>query len=151
MEDIAAAAERILSNPEFARVVREMGGGDGGDLMSRLPDVMATLGPLLNSVRASGEDLGSGSGTETDGPGPGRTEEEDPAVSSREKDGESGPMPAVIGKKPFRKTDAERLFLALRPYLGERRQIMLDRCVSVMQMSDLLKAVGAAGSERRES
>ena len=149
MEDIAAAAERILSNPEFARMVREMGGGDGGDLMSRLPDVMAALGPVLNSVRASGEEPGSG--TETDGPEPGRKEGGDPTVSSPEKDGESGPMPAVIGKKPFRKTDAERLFLALRPYLGERRKTMLDRCVSVMQMSDLLKAVGTAGSERRES
>ncbi len=151
MEDIAAAAERILSNPEFARVVREMGGGDSGDLMSRLPDVMATLGPLLNSVRGPEDDSGSGSGPETDGPEPGRTEGEEPTISPPEKNGESGPMPAVIGKKPFRKTDAERLFLALRPYLGERRKTMLDRCVSVMQMSDLLKAVGAAGSERRES
>ena len=110
--------------------------------MNRLPDVMAALGPFLNSV-------GDGKKDPSDGADPGG-EGEEMSGESRAEEAESGSLPAVIGKKPFRKTDAERLFLALKPYLGERRQNMVDRCVSVMQMSNLLKAAGVAGNERRE-
>ena len=147
MEDIGAAVERILSNPEFARAVRDLGGGDGGDLMSRLPEVMAALGPVLDQVRSP-----DGNGDEAQAGNPptagndGETEDGGPARDRTEE----GPVPAVIGKKPFgrsfRRSEAERLFLALKPYLGDRRRGIVDRCMTVMRMGELLKAAGGPDS-----
>ena len=45
-EDIGAAVERILRDPAFSGLVRELGGEDV-DLASRLPEAMKLLGPLL--------------------------------------------------------------------------------------------------------
>ena len=130
-EDIGAAVERILKDPAFSNLVRELGGGDGTDLMGRLPEVMKTLGPILGSG-GGGADPGE---TKPDGPKP------DPPPAEQS----AAPVPVeVIGKKPFSRGNAEKLFLALRPYLGDRRRTMVDRCVSVMQMTELMKAAGIA-------
>ena len=138
MEDLGAAVERIMADPAFSRMVKELGGGDGGDLMEKLPKVMETLGPML----------GGGNGGEAAPSSPGssgtRTAPSEPAESGAE------PEPAMpaegimskAGGRPYNRSDAEKLFLALKPYLGERRRELADRCVSLMQMGELMKAAG---------
>lgn len=121
MEDIGAAVERILADPEFARMVKEMGGGERGDLMAKLPEVMETLGPIFGGLGRTGE------------------EGDPPAGADSQAVAPAGRDP---GRTPYNRSNAEKLFLALRPYLGERRRGLVDRCVSVMKMGELLKAVG---------
>ena len=69
-----------------------------------------------------------------------------PSSASSSEEGEkpaSGSLAPAAGRaERYNRTNAERLFLALRPYLGERRRGLVDRCVSVMKMGELLKAVG---------
>ena len=133
-EDIGAAVERIMRDPAFAGLVKELGGGESADLMSRLPEVMKTIGPILGAVGEKGP-AQEAADTEAS---------PDPAPAKQET---AAPVPVeVLGKKPFSKSNAEKLFLALKPYLGNRRRDMVDRCVSVMRMSELMKAAGIAGT-----
>ena len=152
MEDLGAAVERIMADPALSRMVKELGGGDGGDLMEKLPKVMKTLGPMLGG---SGGNGGEAAPSSPDGSGA-RTA---PAESSAPAEpGPAVPMEGVqskTGGRPYNRSDAEKLFLALKPYLGERRRELADRCVSLMQMGELMKAAGllsrhGAGG-RRES
>ena len=136
-EDIGAAVERIMRDPAFAGLVKELGGGDSADLMSRLPEVMKTIGPILGAAGETGAEQEREERKETEA-------SPDPAPVKPET---AAPVPVeVLGKKPFSRSNAEKLFLALKPYLGNRRRDMVDRCVSVMQMSELLKAAGIAGT-----
>ena len=128
MEDIGAAVERIMADPEFARMVKELG-GDGGDLMEKLPGVMETLGPILGGA-------GRGADSQNGGKNP------DESSGAAEKPVPHPLAPSNGGTERYNRTNAERLFLALRPYLGERRRGLVDRCVSVMKMGEILKAVG---------
>lgn len=142
MEDLGAAVERIMADPAFSKMVKELGGGDGGDLMEKLPRVMETLGPMLGgSVHDGdgGEGPEAASQTGETNPDPGGGEQPAPLTSSPIP---NGGTPAMIGRKPWNRSDAEKLFLALKPYLGERRRDLADRCVSLMHMGELLKAAG---------
>ena len=145
MEDLGAAVERIMADPAFSKMVKELGGGDGGDLMEKLPRVMETLGPMLGgSVHdvEKGQQTGESSRPGETGeskPDPGGGEQAAPLTSSPIP---NGGAPAMIGRKTWNRSDAEKLFLALKPYLGERRRDLADRCVSLMQMGELLKAAG---------
>ena len=142
MEDLGAAVERIMADPAFSRMVKELGGGDGGDLMEKLPRVMETLGPMLGGSAHDGEKGEAASRTGESGeskPDPGGGEQAAPLPSTPIPNGGS---PAMIGRKPWNRSDAEKLFLALKPYLGERRRNLADRGVSLMQMGELLKAAG---------
>ena len=139
MDDLGAAVERIMADPAFSKMVKELGGGDGVDLMEKLPRVMETLGPLLGG--SGGESAGKkDTGGESTVP--------ETMQASSEGTGETvrtdiyGSIPALIGRKPYNRSDAEKLFLALKPYLGQRRRELADRCVSLMQMGELLKAAG---------
>ncbi len=134
MEDLGAAVERIMADPAFGKMVKEFGGGDVGDLRERLPQVMETLGPLLGGMdKNQGE--GAGEGDTADG---------EPALREVPADdgSDSAGPPVLTGHKSWNRTDAERLFLALKPYLGDRRRDLVDRCLSVMRMGALLKASG---------
>ncbi len=136
MEDVGAAVEKILRNPDFARLVKDLGGTDNEDLVNRLPEVMETLGPLLGGsagTESKGEILPEGDD--------GEDASEAPVGNGGTENGLSPPQ-TVIGRRPFNRSDAEKLFLALRPYLGDRRRELVDRCMSVMKMGDLLKAAG---------
>ena len=123
MEDIGAAVERILADPEFGRMVKELGGGESGDLTAKLPEVMETLGPIFGGVGKTGE-------------------ERDPAKEAELQSAAPSSEGRGAGRVPYNRSNAEKLFLALRPYLGERRRGLVDRCVSVMKMGEILKAVG---------
>ena len=140
MEDLAAAVERIMADPAFGKMVKELGGGDMGDLRERVPQVMETLGPLLGGMDGK-KDEGEGAAPE-------------PAQRETSDDGADHVKPTVLTvPKSWDRTNAERLFLALKPYLGDRRRDLVDRCLSVMRMGALLKASGltAGLSEGRGS
>ncbi len=130
MEDLGAAVERIMADPAFGRMVKEFGGGDVGDLRERVPQVMETLGSLLG-------------GTEGEKDGGEGMEAKPASREASEDNGAESTVPAVLtGHKSWDRTNAERLFLALKPYLGDRRRDLVDRCLSVMRMGALLKASG---------
>ena len=126
-DDIASMVEKIMQNPEFREIVGELRGSrennpGGDDLMSRLPEVMASLSPLLSSA-------GSG--------------EAPPDQGSPPNDG--GETPVVSGGK-FNRKNAERLLAALKPYLRASRCGIIDKCMSVMQISELIGAAGGLGA-----
>ena len=151
MEDLGAAVERIMADPAFSRMVKELGGGDGGDLMEKLPKVMETLGPMLGGGNG-GEAVPSSPGSSGTRAAPAESSgtAEPGAEPGAESGAESGAGPAMpadgilskAGSRPYNRSDAEKLFLALKPYLGERRRELADRCVSLMQMGELMKAAG---------
>ena len=129
-EDLGAAIEKIMKNPEFAGLVKELRGSDESvertseDLMARLPEVIEQLSPMLGGLEGD--------------------------ASKEEKTGsaeEAGVPAPIVTKSPgsFSKSNAERLLRALKPYLGERRRGIIDQCVSVMQLSDLISASGVIG------
>ena len=148
MEDLGAAVERIMADPAFSKMVKELGGGDGGDLMEKLPRVMETLGPMLGGSVHEGEGAEKAESRNDDGgdskPGPVGGEQTAPPQTGIAPDG----IPAAIGRRAWNRSDAEKLFLALKPYLGERRRDLADRCVSLLQMGELLKAAGLISGGR---
>ena len=60
MPDISGMIEKIMQNPEFAGMVKELRGDGGtgdvqGDIMSKLPEVMAMLSPMLGGQGKLGD------------------------------------------------------------------------------------------------
>jgi hypothetical protein len=121
-EDIGSMVEKIIGNPEFQTLVGELRGSSSGEqpdadaLMSRLPEVMARLSPLLSSAESA----------------PDHTK---PPADA----------PVVSGGK-FNRKNAERLLAALKPYLRASRCGIIDKCMSVMQIGDLIGAAGGLGA-----
>ena len=127
--DLGKLMDSIVKNPDFVRLVGELNGGEVPDLSEKIPQALETVGPLLNS-------LSSGKTT-------GEKAEEAPQVLKN--DSRKEPETVVTGRKPWNRTNAERLLLALKPYLGGNRREIVDKCMSVMQMSDLIGTSGLLG------
>ena len=61
-QDIGQMVEQIMKNPEFTGIINELRGGDSGsvpqisqgEILSRLPDVMSMLKPLIGTAAESG-------------------------------------------------------------------------------------------------
>ena len=120
MPDISGMIEKIMQNPEFAGMVKELRGDGGtgvvqGDIMSKLPEVMAMLSPMLG-----------GQGKLGDG---GQKEEKS------EKNSEIRHLKSI---DRYDKTRATRLMSALKPYLSPERCTMIDKCMSVLQLGDVM-------------
>lgn len=118
--DISGMIEKIMQNPEFAGMVKELRGDGGtgdvqGDIMSKLPEVMAMLSPMLG-----------GQGKLGDG---GQKEEKS------EKNSEIRHLKSI---DRYDKTRAMRLMSALKPYLSPERCTMIDKCMSVLQLGDVM-------------
>ncbi len=124
-DDIGSMVEKIIGNPEFRNLVGELrGSGEAPDsdaLMSRLPEVMAAISPLLSSSESV------------------------PPSGSEAKPSPPADIPVVSGGK-FNRKNAERLLTALRPYLRASRCGIIDKCMSVMQITDLIGAAGGLGA-----
>ncbi|MCR4904900.1 MAG: hypothetical protein K6A33_02380 [Clostridiales bacterium] len=122
-DDIGSMVEKIIGNPEFRTLIGELRGSgdapDSAELMSRLPEVMAQLSPLLSSSE----------------PSPDAEAQPSPPADA----------PVVSGGK-FNRKNAERLLTALKPYLRASRCGIIDKCMSVMQISDLIGAAGGLGA-----
>lgn len=118
---IAKTVERIMKNPELAGIINELRGGEENatqvsqtEILSHLPEVMSMLKPLV--------------GGET--------------VETEEKKTESVTVkPDKIKPKKYDKGRAEKLMAALKPYLNPNRCEIIDKCVSVIQITDVVEAL----------
>ena len=133
-EEISAAVGKILQNPDFAGLVRDLRGDqkESGDLMAQLPEVLARLEPILGSVEAlqpmqpihqSAESNHSSDSTAGEQPQPG------PEAVLKES---ANPL------RRYDKARAEKLMSALKPYLKPERCEIIDRCMSAMQLTDVI-------------
>ncbi len=136
-EDISSMVEKIMKNPEFAGIVNELRGTEAGtqsevttnDMLSHLPEVVSMLKPFLgdsSSASSSGPDQAT------------QTSDSDTPTSSAP---EAQKVSAPPLPKKYDKSRAEKLMSALKPYLNSNRCEIIDRCVSVMQITDVMEAL----------
>ena len=85
------------------------------EMMSKLPDVLAMVSPMLEgNYEKNDADSAKGKGS-------------DASVSDK-----AAPL------KKYDKGKAERLLNALKPYLRSERCDIIDKCVSMMQLTDVM-------------
>jgi len=118
--DLTEMLRKIIENPEFAGMVGELrGDGDGEsaakEMMEKLPGVLDMVKPMLENADPSDD---------------------------KERRGESTEPKKQDGLKKYDKVRAEKLMCALKPYLNQSRCEMIDKCISVMQIGDVMTAVG---------
>ncbi len=124
-EEISSIIEKIIQNPEFAGMVSEIKGeseknspGDmSKEMMSKLPEVMSMVSSIFGGDKKASSDKDSG-----------KTEQ----IKS---------MANNLHLNKYDKSKAEKLLYALRPYLSDSRCEIIDRCVSVMQITDVVGAL----------
>ncbi len=132
-QDIAQMVENIMKNPEFTGIINELRGGDSGntpqvsqgEILSHLPEVMSMLKPLIGDTGGSTPKENRESGKS----------ESIPAASG------AGKAVSAILPKKYDKSRAEKLMAALKPYLNSNRCEIIDKCVSVMQITDVVEAL----------
>lgn len=125
-EDLSAVIRKIIENPEFAGMVSELRGdgnieGASQEMLSKLPDVMAMVQPMLEA-------------TESEEP---KNNEEVKEVKGKKRETNSALLPGR-----YDKTKAEKLMYALKPYLNSSRCEMIDKCITVMQLGDVMNVFG---------
>lgn len=129
--DISAMISKIIQNPEFAEMVNEIRGSDAdiestkNEMMANLPGVLEMFSPLLGGKEEIGEKDS--------------TEEKRGDKSDYKKD-EAKEASALPHK--YDKGKAEKLMNALKPYLNSERCLIIDRCMSVLQLTDVVGAFG---------
>lgn len=143
--DLTQMVEQIMKNPEFTGIINELRGGSEkgdtqqvsqGEILSHLPEVMSMLKPLIG---------GNDSGAEKTEPPKQESEQSapshGPSSDSASSPGNSAhPVSALLPKK-YDKSRAEKLMAALKPYLNSNRCEIIDKCVSVMQITDVVEAL----------
>ncbi len=139
---IAQMVEQIMKNPELTGIINELRGTSGGtpavsqeEILSHLPDVMAMLKPMTGDGDTSGPPpeipASPAQSSETAAP-----QENVKAVS------------AAFPKK-YDRNRAEKLMAALKPYLNETRCDIIDKCVSVLQITDVVGAMQGIDSLKK--
>ena len=123
-EELSSVIEKIIKNPEFAGMVSEIKGAPdtktedvSAEMMKKLPEVMGMVSSMFG-------------GSEDEKKSESAPNSEEAAFASK-----------TFGGK-FDKTKAEKLFYALKPYLSGQRCEIIDRCMSVLQVSDIARAMG---------
>ncbi len=123
--DIASLISKIVENPEFAGMVNELRGGDGKDsgdvskeMLDKLPNIMSMVAPMLG-----GESKPSGGG-------------------ASEKPAPRADLPTSPKADKYDKARATKLMQALKPYMTHERAEIIDKCLSVMQLTDIVGALG---------
>ncbi|MBE6541982.1 MAG: hypothetical protein E7672_06000 [Ruminococcaceae bacterium] len=127
-EDLSSIISKIVQNPEFAGMVSSIRGeenkGNSDDItkemMSKLPDVLAMVSPMIDGGEKGAEEPSK--------------ENEKQAVQTILSD-KTGNL------KRYDKAKAEKLLRALKPYLNNGRGEIIDKCVSVMQVTDVMGAL----------
>lgn len=122
--DLTEMLKKIIENPEFSGMVGELrGDGDGEsaarDMMEKLPGIMEMVKPMLGS---------------------GVSEENSTPKEKAEK------QETTMVMKKYDKARAEKLMCALKPYLKPARCEMIDKCLSVMQIGDVMNVLGGLNS-----
>lgn len=135
---ISQAVEQIMKNPELTGIINELRGGAGNappvsqtEILSHLPDVMAMLKPFTGGQEEQREQSEQGT------PSSGKEEKSEPLPKPEE------PVKAVsaVPVKKYDKNRAEKLMGALKPYLSRNRCEIIDKCVSVIQITDIVEAL----------
>lgn len=120
--------EHIMKSPELVGIINELRGntdpsGDNAvsqtEILSHLPEVTAMLRPLLGDTSADTA----------------ATVEDVQTVQSLPT------APTAPSPKKYDKARAEKLMSALKPYLSKSRCDMIDKCVSVIQITDVVEAL----------
>ncbi|MGN1345590.1 MAG: hypothetical protein ACI4V1_02295, partial [Eubacteriales bacterium] len=119
----------------------ESGGSSGapsvsqGEILSHLPEVVAMLKPLMGD---SGSAERKSEEAETE-----NVSSDAPSAASSETVGGDGAARAVsaLTSKKYDKSRAQKLMAALKPYLNPSRCEIIDKCVSVMQITDVVEAL----------
>ncbi|MBQ9996936.1 MAG: hypothetical protein IJP32_11225 [Clostridia bacterium] len=129
---ISQMVEQIMKNPELTGIINELRGGTGNatpvsqtEILSHLPDVMAMLKPF------------TGGQGEREAAAPEKEEKSEPVPKTEEP---AKAVSAVLPKK-YDKNRAEKLMGALKPYLSRDRCEIIDKCVSVIQITDIVEAL----------
>ncbi len=136
--DISSIITKIIQNPEFAEMVSGMkGDGESArdvqrEMLENLPGVLNMVSPLVGGK--SGE---NNSDSEKSGDSGSSDSNKDEAKETMKKMN----SPAKISGK-YDKGKAEKLMYALKPYLSPERCRIIDRCVSLMQLTDVVEAFG---------
>lgn len=132
--DISSMISKIIQNPEFAEMVKELRGSDESaaevqkEMMEKLPGVLETVSPLLG---------GKGGSDKAEKEADSKSERADEAGEGEEKS-----KAAFKSVQKYDKGKAEKLMCALKPYLNPERCLIIDRCLSVMQLTDVVGALG---------
>jgi hypothetical protein len=127
--DLSEMLKKIIENPEFAGMVSELrGDGDSEsasrEMLEKLPGVLEMVKPMLDA------------GAPTD------------HHEKTESEHQIG-QPQVL--KKYDKARAEKLMAALKPYLSPNRCQIIDKCVSVLQIGDVMSILGGLdGLTKRE-
>lgn len=129
--DISSMLGKIMSDPAFAEMVGRLksestsvdksAGNSESKPSPEISNVMAASDPMLTE---SGNDAG--------------THIQEKSESGRADNTE--PHPRRFNKHD--KAQAEKLLYALKPYLNKNRCEIIDKCVSVMQITDIVSAFG---------
>lgn len=139
-DDLSTIIGKIVQNPEFAEMVGSIKGEEGGgntaditnEMMSKLPDILSMVSPMLGGISEKDE------------------KKEKDEREDKKDNGDPENASAVSahpisshhdkGLKKYDKSRAEKLLCALKPYLNRERCEIIDKCVSVMQITDVVGA-----------
>lgn len=113
--DISAIISKIIENPEFAGMVNDLRGG-GGDSAQTSKEMLDKLPEVMKMVS--------------------------PMFSGKTSEKSSSPVPVKTGGVKYDKVRATKLMQALKPYLSHERGEIIDKCVSVMQIGDIVESLG---------
>lgn len=122
--------QKIMQNPEFVSMVSELRGENTeksteditGEMMAHLPDVVSMVAPMLGNSQILQRDA--------------KKESEEAQHESEEK-----LQPAATSEslpQKYDKARAEKLLYAIKPYLSTSRCEIIDKCMSVMQLRDVV-------------
>jgi len=122
--DISSIIEQIIKNPEFSNLVSGLkGGGENKsteettkDMLARLPEVLSMVSPMISNE----------AGTDTD-----------QKTNNKPSEATQASISTTLPKK-YDKAKAEKLLYALKPYMNTERCGIIDKCVSVMQLTDVV-------------
>ena len=136
--DLTAMIQKIVQDPSFAGMVSELredsssasSGEISSEMMEKLPDVLSMLSPMLGSQDDAPQEKEENKKEEH-----GETREN--TVQEKRK----GMRIEQILPKKYDKNKAEKLLHALKPYLSPSRCAIIDQCMSVMQLTDVMQAL----------
>ncbi|MBR5253128.1 MAG: hypothetical protein IKV39_04540 [Clostridia bacterium] len=123
--DISGIISKLMQNDEFSAMVKELRGKDNigtdsADIMDKLPEIMSMLSPMMGDANNDGQ--------KESGNISGNSEVVQPKKSLR-------------GDGRFDKGRATKLMSAIKPYLSAERCTMIDKCMSVMQIGDIMSVL----------
>jgi len=150
--DIAGMLRQMMENPQFGNMMQavksQVGDGDGtvdpAKMMEKLPEMMKTLGPMLQGMMP-GAVPEETAGTEKAFDG-----KKEEAVQNSEKEKESGGDGEAAGRFLFRPDSRDKrnkLLAALKPYLSPARCAIVDRAMSAMQLGEILGMMAPSGKQ----